>query len=483
LNSAVRVRFAPSPTGHLHVGGVRTALFNWLFARHHGGTFILRIEDTDRERSKPEYTDQILESMHWLGLEPDEGPYLQSQRGELHRATLERMLREGTAFRCFIPQEQAREAVDRAKRTGGPTAFFSPDRDLAASEARRRAEAGESHVVRFRCPPEEVVFEDRIRGVIRIDHTAVGDIVLARPDGSPTYNFVVVVDDADMAVTHVIRGEDHISNTPKQILLFRALGHQAPIYAHLPLILAPDKAKLSKRHGAVTAEEFRAAGFLPEALVNYMALLGWSPGNDQEVFTRQELVEQFSLDRIGKSGAVFDAEKLRWLNGVHLRALSDDAFVQWALMAPEMKARAQGQDSESLRRIVLLEKERSRTWEELGDHLGPFFSEALDFDPRAEAKHLGKPTARPLLLAAADLLESRGNFADPVALEVQLRALAEEKAVKFGLLVHPCRVALTGRDQGAGLTQIMAALGRERTVRRLREAASRPITAGAQAAP
>ncbi|MBN1477203.1 glutamate--tRNA ligase [Candidatus Sumerlaeota bacterium] len=473
MPDAVCVRFAPSPTGFLHVGGVRTALFNWLFARGQGGRFLLRIEDTDRERSRPEFTDQILESLKWLGLDWDGEPVHQSQRGELHRRALDRMLAEGTAFRCFVPLEAAREAVERAKQTDGQAAFFSPDRDLDPDEARRRADTGEPHVIRFRCPEGETVCQDLIVGEVRVDHRTIGDIVLARSDGAPTYNFVVVVDDSDMGITHVIRGMDHISNTPKQILIFQALGLPVPRFAHIPLINGPDKRKLSKRHGAVTTDEFMAMGILPEAMVNYMALLGWSPGDDREIFTRDELIEAFSLERVGKSAAVFDPDKLRWLNGVALRALDDEAFVAWARSAPALQGNPRLSDTDWFASVALMMKERASTWEELVHLLEPFLSEEITFDDAAVAKHLGKPTARPVLEAVTDMLEGLDELTNPDAIEQRLRDLSEKMEIKFGLLVHPCRVALTGRDRGAGLTEVMVALGRDRCVRRLREGMDR----------
>jgi glutamyl-tRNA synthetase len=407
--------------------------------------------------------------MEWLGLTFDEGPLLQSGRTEIYNRALAKMLSDGTAFRCFVPIEEARRSLEE-QQSAGATSYFSPDRELTPQESQRRADAGESHVIRFRCPPGETVFTDLIRGEIRIDHQAVGDIVLARSDGFPTYNFVVVVDDSDMGITHVVRGEDHISNTPKQILIFQALGHAVPAFAHLPLILGSDKRKLSKRHGDVTTDAYQEMGILPEAFVNHLALLGWSPGDDQEIFTREELVERFTLERVGKAGAVFDLEKLRWMNGMHLRALSDEAFIAWAREAPTLREAIQSPEFD---RTALLMKARANTWEELGHLLEPFFTESPSVDEVAEAKHLGKPTAAPLLQAAADALEAAPDFQDHEALENVLRGVAEKSDVKFGLLVHPCRVSLTGRDKGAGLTEVMVALGRERTLRRLRRGAER----------
>jgi glutamyl-tRNA synthetase len=478
MSDPVCVRFAPSPTGSLHVGGVRTALFNWLFARSQGGRFLLRIEDTDRERSRQEFTDQILKSLNWLGLDWDGDPIHQSQREALHRRALDRMLAEGTACRCFVPLEEAREAVERAKRTDGQAAFFSPDRDLDPDEARRRAEAGEPHVIRFRCPEGETVHRDLVLGEVRVDHRTIGDFDHARSDGTPTYNFVVVVDDSDMGITHIIRGMDHISNTPKQILIFQALQLPVPQFAHIPLINGPDKRKLSKRHGAVTTDEFMAMGILPEAMVNLMALLGWSPGDDREIFTRDELLEAFSLERVGKSAAVFDPDKLRWFNGMWLRSLDDEAFVAWARSAPALQGHPRLSETEWFGSVALMMKERANTWEDLVHLLDPFLSEEVVFDERAEAKHLGKPTARPVLEAVADSLEGLDALSDPDAIEQRLRDLSERMEIKFGLLVHPCRVALTGRDRGAGLTEVMVALGRERCVRRLRAGAERAGSLG-----
>lgn len=464
------VRFAPSPTGFLHVGGVRTALFNWLYARSKGGKFTLRIEDTDRERSKQEFTDQILESLQWLGLDLDAEPVFQSRRGDMYRDVLDKMLQAGTAFRCFVPQEESRKAVDEAKKKDGQAAYFSPDRNLAPEESQRRADAGEPFVIRLKCPEGQTVFNDLIRGPIEVSNSTIGDIVLARSDGNPTYNYVVVVDDHDMGISHVVRGEDHIPNTPKQIQVFRAMGWPEPLFAHLPLILGPDKAKLSKRHGAVTTDQYQMQGILPVALKNYMALLGWSPGDDREVFTVEELVRDFSLERVNKSASVFDHEKLRWLNGVHLRNLDDASFVEWARQTPAYQGHPKLYDKEWFHAAALLGKERARTWDELVFQLEPFMEDDLKFDEKAVAKHLGKPTAKTVLEEAAALLERAEDFTDHEGLEQLLREMGEKLDLKFGLIVHPCRVAMTGRDKGPGLTEVMVCIGKRRTVDRMRAA-------------
>ena len=323
---SVRVRFAPSPTGYLHVGGARTALFNWLFARGRAGTFILRIEDTDVERSRVEMTAAILDGMKWLGLEWDEGPYYQSQRRDLHRSTVRELRDRGKAYPCFCDPAELQSRRHEAEKSGQTWRYDRTCLRLTAEEARTRSAAGETPCTRFQVPEGVTSWDNRVHGLTSFSNDTLEDFVLARSDGTPTYHLSVVSDDIDMGITDVIRGDDHISNTPKQILLYRALGKEPPAFAHLPLILGPDKKRLSKRHGAVAVTEYREAGFLPEALFNFLALLGWSPGDDREYLPRQELVRLFSFEGVGKKGAVFDEQKLEWLNGQYINALPAGAI-------------------------------------------------------------------------------------------------------------------------------------------------------------
>ncbi|HEU4463693.1 MAG TPA: glutamate--tRNA ligase, partial [Gemmatimonadota bacterium] len=318
----VRVRFAPSPTGFLHVGGARTALFNWLWARHTGGTLVLRIEDTDAQRSTPEMIQGILEGLEWLGIDCDEGPFYQSERGARHREAAGRLVETGDAYPCFCTVEMLAAEREAAIARKESYVYSGRCRALDPAEVARRRAAGESSTIRFAVPPGETTWEDVVHGHTSFDNRTIGDFIILRSDGAPIYNLAVTVDDLDMRITHVVRGDDHISNTPKQILLYHALGVEPPVFGHVPLILGPDKSKLSKRHGAVAVTAYREQGFLAAAFVNFLALLGWSPGDDREVMTRAELIEAFTLDRITGKSAVFDVEKLEWLNGQHLSRLT-----------------------------------------------------------------------------------------------------------------------------------------------------------------
>lgn len=313
--SQVRLRFAPSPTGYLHIGGARTAIFNYLLARKLGGQFVLRIEDTDKERSKPEYEDEILNAMKWLGLSWDDSPLRQSLHKSFHRETVDELLERGAAYRDFLTIEDAKKLKDEAMRKGGLVAFRSPDRYLSAQEAEERAMSGEPHCVRFRIPDEAVIYQDGVHGRVEVGPDTLDDFVLLRQDNSPTYQVAVVADDYEMGISHVIRGDDHISNTPKQILIYKALNWKPPQFAHVPLILGSDRKRLSKRHGATAVTEYRKQGFLAEAVLSYLALLGWSPGDDREIMTMDELVEAFDISGINNHSAIFDEQKLEWMNG------------------------------------------------------------------------------------------------------------------------------------------------------------------------
>jgi glutamyl-tRNA synthetase len=469
----VRVRFAPSPTGFLHVGGARTALFNWLFARHHGGAFILRIEDTDRERSSDAMVQAILDGMEWLGLDWNEGPHHQADGVERHRRDALRLLEEGKAYRCFCTPDvlEAKRRAAEERKEG-----YRYDRHctlrVAREEADRRAVAGEPFTVRFAVPEGETVWDDAVHERTRFDNADIDDFIILRTDGTPIYNMAVVSDDHEMGITHVIRGDDHMSNTPKQILLYRAHGWTLPVFAHVPMILGADGKRLSKRHGATAVGQYREQGILPQALVNFLALLGWSPGDDTEVMGAGELIRRFSLDGINKKGSVFDPEKLEWLNGQYLHRmpapelepLVTDRIAAAGLALPGDLAARQ----DWFHRLIDLLKVRSRTLEELVTLARPFLVDHMEPEPDAVKKHWAKrPTE-----VADQLRQVRERLAgaerwEEETLEVLLRSLAEELGVGAGKLIHPLRVAVTGTVASAGIFEVLVLLGRERSLQRI----------------
>jgi glutamyl-tRNA synthetase len=469
----VRVRFAPSPTGYLHVGGARTALFNWLFARHHGGDFILRIEDTDRERSSDAMVQAILDGMEWLGLDWNEGPWHQADGLERHRQDALRLLAEGKAYRCFCTAQdlEAKRRDAEARKEG-----YRYDRHCAervtASRAAARAAAGEPFTIRFAVPPGETTWEDAVHEHTRFDNADIEDFIILRTDGTPIYNLAVVSDDHDMAITHVIRGDDHMSNTPKQILLYRALGWDLPVFGHLPMILGPDGRRLSKRHGATAVGQYRDQGILPAALVNFLALLGWSPGDDTEIMTLDELVRRFSLDGVNKKGSVFDPEKLEWLNGQYLNRMSPDELeplvTERLVLAGLAAARDLTHRPDWYHRLIELLKVRSRTLAELVRLARPFLLDAVDLDPEAVRKHWArKPDEVAGHLARVRELLADADRWEEAALEESMRALAEELGVGAGKLIHPLRVAVTGTASSPGIFDVLVMVGRERSLARV----------------
>jgi glutamyl-tRNA synthetase len=456
----VRVRFAPSPTGYLHVGGARTALFNWLFARHYNGKFILRIEDTDFSRSSEEMVEGILQGMRWLGLDWDEGPYFQSQRLESYREFAAKLFDAGSAYRCFCKGENSVGNETKTEEHGCAL--------LTNEQSDRRASCGDPFAIRFRMPPGKTLFHDHVFGDIEMDNSNLEDFVLLRSDGIPTYHLSVVVDDLDMQITHVIRGADHISNTPKQILLYQAAGHKQPEFAHLPLILGPDKQRLSKRHGATSVMAYAESGYLPDAFFNFLSLLGWSPGDDREMLSRNELVELFTLQGVGKANAVFGLEKLEWFNSQYLRNASPDALRNMAL--GELKnngIETKDFTPESLDMILELLKNRLRKISDLSGIWKAFFSDDFEYEKAAADKFLSDPKLRDLIPELLDRYDKRSDFTLS-STEETLRSLAEEKGVKAGLLINALRVALTGQGVAPGLFEIMFALGRERTLARIK---------------
>ncbi len=426
-----RVRFAPSPTGSLHVGGARTALFNWLFARGRGGTYILRIEDTDRLRSREDLSREIIAELGWLGLDWDEGPVFQSRRGDLYLPPAERLLEAGLAYRSEADPE-------------GRTAII------------------------LRVEPEEITVFDRVYGKITVAGSELKDIVLIKSDGSPAYNFACAVDDHEMGITHVIRGDDHLPNTPKQILLYRALGWEPPVFAHLPLILGGDKTPLSKRHGATSLKAFREAGILPDALLNYLALLGWSPGGDREIMTGEELVREFSLKKVSRKAAVFDHQKLVWMNGRYIQAAAPEelaerlrpllAGTEWESVPPE-----------KLQSVISLLGHRLKTLADFTDLAGFCLEGEIGYDPEAVAKHWSGEDTGEILAETREAIERIEPFTRE-GLEEALGAVVERRGIKAGALMQPLRVALTGRKDSPGIFEIVALLGREVTLDRLNRA-------------
>jgi glutamyl-tRNA synthetase len=468
--SQMRVRFAPSPTGYLHVGGARTALFNWLLARNAGGVFILRIEDTDRERSSDAMTAAILEGMTWLGLDWDEGPFHQADGLERHRADAWRLLARGHAYRCFCTPAEL--DARRAAAPGGGAGYRYDRRcaRLPAEEVSRRAAAGEPFTLRFLVPDGTTRWDDAVHGDIAFDNADIEDFIVLRSDGTPIYNMAVVSDDIDMAITHVIRGDDHISNTPKQILLYAALGAELPVFAHVPMILGADGKRLSKRHGATAIGEYRRYGILPGAMVNFLALLGWSPGDDEEIFTREELIRRFSLAGINRKSAIFDTQKLEWMNGRYLAERPTAELV--ALVRAELEQQAVAEEARAhderwWHDLVDLLKVRARTIPEMAAQARPYLQRDVQYDDAAVAKHWKDPAA-----SADRLVALRTRFAgletfDESALDAALRGLAEEQGVGAGKLIHPLRVALTGLGASFGIFDVARLLGRDEVLRRI----------------
>ncbi|HEX2254372.1 MAG TPA: glutamate--tRNA ligase [Thermoanaerobaculia bacterium] len=469
LTGPVRVRFAPSPTGYLHVGGARTALFNELLRQSLGGALILRIEDTDRERSDEAMTRQIVAALEWIGCRFDEGPHLQSARIERHRERVDELLAAGRAYRCFCTPEELDRQRQGAEKAGERFRYPRTCRACAGEEAERRAGAGERFVVRLAMPDEAIRFADLVRGDVEVAAEVLDDFILLRSDGLPTYHLSVVVDDVDMAVTHVLRGDDHLSNTPKHIALFRALGAPEPTFGHLPLILGPDKKRLSKRTGATSVEEFRAQGILPQALYNYLALLGWTPEDEAEILSREELIERFTVERLNASAAVFDRDKLAWMNARYLSGLPLDAV--WPHLQPFLDEVGLGThgvavEHDRLRAAVELHRNRAGDLKELAEQVAFYFRERIDYDEEASRKYLADRE----LPNRLDALRDRYTQCEPFGvegLEACLRDLAEGFGVKAAYLIHPLRMALSGTKAGPPVFDLVAVMGREPTRRHL----------------
>src|SRR5207248_1409033 len=468
--SAPRVRFAPSPTGYLHVGGARTALFNWLFARHSAGTLVLRIEDTDLERSTPEMVEGILQGLQWLGLNWDEGPYYQTQGADLYLAAAEKLIESGAAYYCFCSKEELELRRQKATSEGRPPKYEGPCRRLDRAEALRRKAMGEPAAVRFKIA--EVVstaFDISVFGKVEFVTGQLEDFVLLRSDGSPTYHLSVVADDIDLRITHIIRGSDHISNTPKQVLLYQVLGAALPTFAHVPLILGPDKTRLSKRHGATSVMSYRDEGIVPEAFRNFLALLGWTPPEGTpEILGDTELIRLFSLDGISRSNAVFDRAKLDWFNTEYIRSYPAERLLpfieeEWqkADLVPTRR------DSQWLLSAVDLLKPRARSLKDFAGSFRAFFSDDFSPDPAAVDKFLKDENIRKLLVELGERYASSTDFNEQECEKI-LRDFATEKTVKAGTLINGARVALTGQGVAPSLFAVMQALGQKTVVHRLR---------------
>jgi glutamyl-tRNA synthetase len=470
MPSQIRVRFAPSPTGYLHVGGARTALFNWLFARHHRGVFILRIEDTDADRSRPELVTAVIEGLRWLGLDWDEGPYFQSQRLESYQALAEHLFTAGHAYPCFCTPAELEERRQGAERKGLPPRYDGRCRQLAPAEVAARR-TNQPFAIRFAVPADgETIHEDVVYGRLGVRHDEIEDFVLLRSDRLPTYHLGVVADDLEMKITHVIRGADHLSNTPKQILLYRALGRQPPQFAHVPLILGPDRTRLAKRHGATSVLAYAEEGFLPEAFRNFLALLGWSPGDDKELMRTEELIHRFSLEQVSRTNAVFDRPKLEWFNAEYLRSEPLEKIVPYVEEELRRKGLWQEQWGNSHRawfaRTVELLRPRARLLTDFSSWARAFFTDEFDYDSAAVKKFLQDERLATLLPQVRQALgEVREWTHDEI--EKAVRGAAERAQVKAALLINATRVGVTGQAVAPPLFDTLVLLGKVRVLARL----------------
>ena len=462
MTEIIKVRFAPSPTGFLHIGGVRTALFNWLFARHHGGKFILRIEDTDLSRSTEESIQEILESMRWLGLDWDEGPFRQTERQEIYTKKIMHLLSTGKAYHCYCTPEELDQKRNDAQKAG-----LKPKYD---GTCRKRTDTPEKpYVVRFKAPQEgSVVVEDMLRGKVIFDIAELDDLIIQRTDGTPTYNFVVVVDDSEMGITHVIRGDDHLSNTPRQCLLYDALDFKRPRFSHISMILGQDKTRLSKRHGATSALAYRDMGYMPDAMINYLARLGWSHG-DQEIFSREEMIEHFSFESVHTSAAVFDADKLSWLNEHYIKSTPTQELAKHLephLVKTKVLQKDHGLSWQEIARVVPCLNERSKTLLEMAEKSAFFFKQQVEFDEKARNKFL-TDEAKPLIEKIITELAALESYSLE-NIESLFKKIVEEEGMKLGKLAQPVRVALTGATVSPGIYDVILLLGKEETLKRLK---------------
>jgi len=458
----VRVRFAPSPTGHLHIGGARTALFNWLFARHHNGKFILRIEDTDRSRSTEEYIESIIEAMKWLGLDWDEGPFRQTDRTEIYQKYAYKLLEEGKAYRCYCTPEELEERRQKAMKEGKPPRYDRRCREI-------REILDKPFAIRFKMPVEgETVVHDLVKGHVTFKNSELEDLVILRSDGTPTYNFCVVVDDYEMEISHVIRGEDHLNNTPKQIHIYHALGMNPPNFAHIPMILGKDRSRLSKRHGATSVLAYRDEGYLSDAVVNYLVRLGWSHG-DQEIFTREELIKYFNLEQVGKANAVFDSEKLLWLNSEYIKLTPEDKLYE--LVKPFLIKECYLNEGDSIDlkwacKAIKSLKERCRTLKELAHAMRYYLLDYVDIEPKAREKYINTETI-PIIKEITEKLAQLNDFTQD-KIEKIFMDMVNERGLKLAQIAQPIRVVITGSTVSPGIYEVLEIVGKEKTLKRLR---------------
>ena len=484
MATPIRVRMAPSPTGRLHIGTARTTLYNWLFARRTGGTFILRIEDSDQQRSSDEFAQDIFAGLRWLGIDWDEGPevggpygpYFQSRKLDRYREVAGDMIARGLAYPCYCTAQELDARRKEMQAKGLPPRYDRRCLSLTAQERARLDAENRPHALRFRVPDEgAVAWSDLIRGDVSFENSLLDDFVLVKADGFPTYLLAVVVDDHDMRISHILRGEDIISATPRQLHIYRAMSWETPEFAHIPLILAPDRSKMSKRHGATSITEYREMGYLPEALVNFIALLGWSPGGDREIMSRDEMTKEFSLDGIGKSGAVFDIEKLKWMNGMYIRQLPPDDYV--ALAMPFLEKAGldlSAFEAAYIRSALILEQERAKTLAEIPQLIDFFFRDPESYDEKGEKKWFRREGAADLLAAVRAALEAAPTFEAP-AIEAAVRSVGDSLG-SAGPVIHTARLAVTGRTIGPGLFELLEVLGKTRVLARLSEAEQRVRT-------
>ena len=474
----VRVRFAPSPTGSLHLGNMRTAIFNWLFARHTGGEFILRIEDTDKERSTPESVNVILESLRWFGLDWDEGPdiggdygpYYQMQRLDKYKKRVDILIKKNMVYPCFCTPERLAEMRHQMQKQKLPPRYDGKCKNLSKEEIEHLTSQGIKHVLRFRVPTTGITeFKDLIHGEICIDNSILDDFVIVKSNAGPTYNFACVVDDIEMKITHVIRGDDHISNTPKQIAVYKTLGINPPEFAHIPLILGSDKAKLSKRHGAASPLEYRDMGYLPHTLLNFLTLLGWAPGDNREVMSRNEIIGSFSIEKINDRNAVFDSQKLDWMNGLYIRKMSLEKLVDIdleKLKKAKLIKDTNEVDINKISKIVGLIQERLKKFSEIPQLINYFFNEPA-YEEKPVNKFLKKDGVSEMLQELCKVIEEVKPF-NIETLEGEIRKFIEKKGLKPGDVIHPVRVALTGRAASPPIFDVMDVLGKQTCLKRIK---------------
>ncbi len=482
-NKKIRVRFAPSPTGMLHIGGARTALFNWLYARHYNGTFVLRIEDTDQVRSTEEAVNVILEGMKWLGLDWDEGPgkggeyspYYQMQRLHLYQKYAKQLLKDKKAYYCYCTREELAESREKQSKENKSLKYDRHCLSLSEEDKKRYEAEGRKPVIRLKIPTKEIAFNDLLRGEVTFDGGLLSDFVIMKSDGIPTYNYAVVIDDALMKITDVMRGDDHISNTPKQIVIYEALGFDVPKFAHIPMIMGEDHAKLSKRHGAASVMEYRKMGYIPEALVNYIAHLGWSSGSNREIFSVEEIAKEFTLDKISKHAAVFSMEKLNWFNSEYLKKMPIDFLTK--MLLPFLKEANYIENEENLspakneyiKEVLKLMQGRIKNFSQFIDYADYFFVDKINIEPQAFGSVLNKEGVPGILQALEEKLSAIKCW-DEESSENAVRKVASSLQIKGGQIIHPTRVALSGKKVGPGLFELMVVLGQDKTVKRLKKA-------------